>query len=278
MYEGQTISYLVPCNGGKEQVLIRGFESLFNEENCSLIDEMLISYNDVPEYFEALRQSWERFFSVEFKPPFTRFCYRGINVTLALIDPLHTHGYKNSAIEKNRLYANATGKILVFADPEIYYPKGIFPQLLNATVEFAGEHLGYAMVQPEYVVLGTPEEPLQEHHEVPWWYVSIFTRHLYETLGGLDNIYSLHGGWGCEDDDLWHRLHVFGEYHCYASGCRVYHLPHPVVHKLEGHAKFNLNTFHERLALKAQKKLDFRSSQLQEAQAQGEDWTHDLKF
>lgn len=264
MYKDKKVSYLVPVNGGKEGVVKQGFESLFKSNRAvDIIDEMIICYNDKDDFFTPFKKEVEKFFEITWDTPKTDFVYKGIPISLVKVPQEITDRYKNSAIEKNRLYANSTGDILVFADPEIYYPgEELFSLVADAYV-LSQENTGYAFVQPEKVTLGTPKDATQTFSAVPWWYVSTITRKLYRTVGGLDNAYSEQGSWGSEDDDFLLRIRALGDYHRFTAGVHIYHLPHPRVIDFEGHGQFNKEELERRRNLFFEKKLSPYSSQLQ---------------
>lgn len=262
-------SYLVPCNGGKEDVISRGLPSVLDESNFSLVTEVIIGYNDDPKHFPLLKEAVEEIFQVKWTSPITELSWKGRRLVLANTPNGNFERYKNSAIEKNRLFANSTGDTVVFADPEIQYAPGDLTAMIVRCKEQPG---GLAVVLPENILLKQGEKDLVLTR-VMYWYSVCFTRKLYLKLGGLDNWYSEKGGWGCEDDDMAYRLNVVNAPVIFHP-CTVTHLRHPRVYQIAGHDPNSLAEMYRRHDLLLQGKLDFRSSQLQ----QDERWFERLKF
>lgn len=260
MYKGKTVSYLVTLCSAKESIIKKGFDSVFKQDvSMDLIDEIIISYDDDIKYYEPIKKELEEYFSVELETDFTVFKWRGKPVKIMRVEIGEYGKYRNSAINKNIVFANSTGDYVFFADPESYYedPETLKKMLDETTLT------GLHMVQPEYIYLDNgPDAEREPKHKVFWWYTTLFTRELYEILGGLDNQFR---GWGGEDDELFLRVESSIGKHSWAPGTSVVHLKHPRNYAVNGTDSWNKKFLDSQREKKKEGKLNIKSSQLQES-------------
>lgn len=256
MYKGKKVSYLVTLCSAKESVMKKGFDSVFvPEESLDIIDEIIISYADDPKYYDPIKKELEDYFRIGLESPHTEFVWKNKLVKILQIQLGNYGEYQNSSINKNIVSINSCGDYIFFADPESYYED---PKTLKNMLDACDGDL--CMVQPEYIYLDNgPDAEREPKHKVFWWYTTLFTRKLYEMLGGLDTHFR---GWGGEDDELFLRVKSSEGKHVFAPGTEVVHLQHPrnyTVHGTDPQNREYLNKQEDRYRKGA---LDFRSSQL----------------